>query len=149
MSHPSRRDWRPPQPAVRNAADRRDLELAELLEDSRRHRFRGALERLLQTVDGRIVLAALIRRAGVMRSIWDPSSAIHYNAGRQDYGHELVADVIGIDGGDLYDVMERAERQWSKSEQQQINAHHARRDRRGTEPAAGQARTSEDEDHDG
>lgn len=65
--------------------------MSQLEKQQRREvqRLRRAYRQVLATVDGRAVLADLIQRAGVDRSIYSQSAAIHYNAGRQDFGHEL------------------------------------------------------------
>jgi hypothetical protein len=94
--------------AVRNAADPRQVRFAERLE-------------------GRVVMATLIRRAGVYKSIWHPSSEIHYNAGRQDYGHELMADLVRLSGEETYQLMEREEWAWTKHQQATIDAAHTAR----------------------
>ncbi len=117
---------RPPSSLVKNAADPRQVKFAAEFERRQLERLSSALHSVLNTVEGRIVFAELIRRAGVYRSIWHPSSEIHYNAGRQDYGHELMADLVRTDE-DLYQLMEREEWAWSKHEQATIEAAHTRR----------------------
>ena len=111
---------------VRNAADPRQVRFAEQLGKRRAERFTQALAAVMNTPEGRIVLAALVRRAGVFKSIWSPSSEIHYNAGRQDYGHELMADLIGLDE-DRFQLMEREEWAWAKAEERTIAAAHTAR----------------------
>lgn len=111
---------------VKNAADPKQVKFAEQFEKRRDERFRAAISAVMGTPDGRVVLAQLIRRAGVYKSIWHPSSEIHYNAGRQDYGHELMADLVAIDE-DLYQLMEREDWAWAKQQQATINAAHTRR----------------------
>lgn len=86
-----------PRADVRNAADRRQVETARRRE-RRLHRERLERYRVtLQTYDGRAVLWDLLERLGVYRSVWDPGARIHYNAGRQDAGHELMATVLEAD----------------------------------------------------
>jgi hypothetical protein len=121
---------RQPSSLVRNAADPKQVKFAEQFEKRRDERFRVAIASVMATQEGRAVLAGLIRRAGVYRSVWSPSSEIHYNAGRQDYGHELMADLVAVDE-DLYQLMEREEWAWAKSQQASISATHTRR---STEP---------------
>lgn len=117
---------RPPSSLVKNAGDPRQVKTAELFEKRRIERHRNAVAAVLGSLEGRIVFAQLIRRAGVYRSIWHPSSEIHYNAGRQDYGHELMAELVDVDEN-LYQLMEREEWAWAKREQASIEATHTRR----------------------
>jgi len=111
---------------VRNAADPRQVRFAAQVEQRREERFANAINDVLSTPAGRIVFAMLIRRAGVYKSIWHPSSEIHYNAGRQDYGHELMADLIRTNE-ESYQLMEREEWAWLKQQQQSTDAAHTRR----------------------
>lgn len=112
---------------VRNAADPKQVKFAEQVERRRAQRFFDAMHAVMDTPEGRIVMATLIRRAGVYRSIWHPSSEIHYNAGRQDYGHELMADLVAVDE-QLYQVMEREEWVWNRQQERSVDAAHAQRD---------------------
>jgi hypothetical protein len=112
--------------AVRNAADPRQVRFAERLEKQQAERFARALAGVMSTPEGRIVMANLIRRAGVYKSIWHPSSEIHYNAGRQDYGHELMADLVRL-SEETYQLMEREEWAWAKHQQATIDAAHTAR----------------------
>lgn len=111
---------------VHNAADPKQVRLAERIERARDERFTSAMQRVMNTVEGRIVFAGLIRRAGVYRSIWTRDAAIHYNAGRQDYGHELMADLVRLDER-LYQQMERDEWEWMRRQNATIDAAHTRR----------------------
>lgn len=127
----------PQHPAVRNAANPREVRAAQLLEERREDRYQGALKAVMQTEAGRVVMAHLIRRAGVMRSIWDQSSAVHYNAGQQDFGHHIVADLVVLEEGTLYQRMEREAWDWNRREQREINATHT----------SGRARTQEGDEN--
>jgi hypothetical protein len=111
---------------VKNAADPKQVKFAEQVERRRTERFAQALAAVMKTPEGRTVMAQLIRRAGVYMSIWDPSARIHYNAGRQDYGHELMADLVGIDE-ETYQIMEREEWNWNKQQERAIDAAHTSR----------------------
>lgn len=111
---------------TRNAADPSQVRTAERLEKRRQERFARALAATINTVEGRIVFAELLRRAGVYRSIWHPSSEIHYNAGRQDYGHELMATLTDL-SLDHFLKMEQEEWAWLRQEQATTDAAHASR----------------------
>lgn len=106
---------------ARNAADPRQVRFFERLDRRREERFSVALATILNTVEGRTVIAGLIRRAGVNKSIWHPSAEIHYNAGKQDYGHELMADVIRV-SEDAWQLMEREQWAWTKQVEREIAA---------------------------
>ncbi len=109
------------RPLTQNAADPQQVKFAERKEKARARRFEGALRAVLSTPEGRIVCWELIRRARVFESIWDPSAKIHYLAGRQDYGHELLATLLGVDE-EAYLLMERECRAWERSEAREIAA---------------------------
>lgn len=111
---------------MQNAADPKQVKFAEQVTRRRVERFENALWNVMNTVDGRIVFEGLIRRLGVMRSIWDQSARIHYNAGQQDAGHEIVADLIRVDEG-LYDKMQAEARAWMKQQERSIDAVHTAR----------------------
>ncbi len=125
----------PPRALVENAADPQQVRFAAEFERRHHERFETAMRNVLASQDGRIVLAALIRRAGVYRSIWHPSSEIHYNAGKQDYGHELMADLVRIDE-EKYQLMEREAWAWAKHEQHVIESAHLARRRSAQPPGA-------------
>lgn len=92
-----------------NAADPQQVKYAARKEAQRAARFLDALRSVLRMPEGRIVCWELLARAGVFRSIWDPSARIHYNAGKQDYGHELLGVLLEADEV-LYVLMEREAR---------------------------------------
>lgn len=53
--------------------------------------------RVFGTDDGLMVLDELLDRCGVMDSIFETSSKIYSNAGRQELGVEIVADILKAD----------------------------------------------------
>lgn len=98
-----------------NAADPRHVAFAARKERRRDETLRHALQLVLSTPPGRFVLWGLLERAGVYRSVWDASAKIHYNAGRQDFGHELL-DLITTADEEGYLLMEREARARARSE---------------------------------
>lgn len=62
------------------ARRRRDLEIADV-------------KAVLDTEAGKRLMWRLLEEASVFESIWDPSSKIHYKAGKQDFGHFLLAEI--------------------------------------------------------
>lgn len=103
------------RPGQRSASDPRQVKHAERKDRQRRERFDDALRAVLAEASGRLVLWELLTRAGIYRSIWDPSARIHYNAGRQDFGHELLASILEADE-EGYLLMEREQRGRARTE---------------------------------
>jgi hypothetical protein len=61
---------------------------------------------VIQTPEGRALLYHLAQLAGVGKSCWEQSARIHYNAGRQDFGLELLRDVRLV-SEELFELMHR------------------------------------------
>jgi hypothetical protein len=117
---------------VRNAADPEQVNRARRKDRDRVRVFSGNLRAVMQTDYGRAVMWELVERAGVYRSVWSPNSEIHYKAGRQDYGHELLAEIIEADEG-LYMTMEREARERARREARGTDAAHTAPASRGGE----------------
>jgi hypothetical protein len=113
-----------PRAQVRNAGDAKQVQHAARVEKRRAELFGGALRSVMSSPAGRLVFWELLRRAGVYRSIWDNSARIHYNAGRQDFGHEIMAELLAS-GEDLYLVMETEARALVRRENAETEAVHA------------------------
>lgn len=112
----------PPRTLQRNAADPEQVKHAERKARQHAERFAESLQAVMQMPAGRFVLWVLLERAGIYRSVWDASgSRITYNAGKQDYGHELLASMLEADE-DAYQLMEREMRAWLKSEARETAA---------------------------
>lgn len=114
---------RQPSSMVRNAADPQQTKRAARIERRREERDAADLVAGMQTSEGRRMLWTRIKKCGVFQSVWEPSAKIHYNAGRQDVGHELLADVINA-SPDLYSLMEREARELQRREHMEIEAGH-------------------------
>lgn len=114
------------RPTVRNASDPKQVAFARRRERDTDARWLAALRETLSTPAGRHVIWSLLRRAGIYNSIWDPSSRVHYNAGRQDYGHELLAECLRA-SEDLYELMEREARQQARADARETDAVHTQR----------------------
>lgn len=119
--------------AVRNAADPVQVRRAGKKDQDKGELFRAALVAVMGTVPGRAFVWGLLERAGVYQSIWSPNAEIHYRAGRQDYGHELMADVLAADE-ELFLQMEREARGRVKKDNAEIDA--------AATPASDQEQTS-------
>lgn len=112
-----------PRAEVRNAADPQQVKRAARRQQRREERRIDNFRTVLGTVAGRAVFWHLLEAAGVFRSIWHNSAQIHYNAGRQDFGHELIATLLEADE-ELYQIMEREMRALAKRDALEVDAGH-------------------------
>lgn len=112
---------------VRNAADPQQVKRAARKQREADEDRIAAIRVVLQTVEGRRVFWDLLSAAGVFRSIWHPSAEIHYNAGRQDFGHEMMADLLLADE-DAWELMQREARARQRQEDRETDAAHAAAD---------------------
>jgi len=110
-----------PRALVKNAADEKQVRHAQRKEKQRSERFEHALRAVMATPQGRVVMWELLTRAGIYRSVWEASARIHYNAGKQDYGHELLATLIDVDEA-AYQLMEREMRAFDRNEARETAA---------------------------
>jgi hypothetical protein len=62
-------------------------------EESRRQELDDIIT-VLGTISGRRLMWRLMEKCKTFSSIWDPSAKIHYNAGKQDLGHFIMAEII-------------------------------------------------------
>lgn len=93
---------------VRNAADPQQVRRGARVANRRRERELNDLRAVLATAEGRRVVWRLLEHCHVFASIWDPSSRIHYQAGRQDVGHYLMAEIAAADDDALLVLMRDA-----------------------------------------
>lgn len=110
---------------VRNAASPDQVKRAARKERDAAEFARAALVQVLATPAGRIVMWDLLERAGVHRSIFHPSSQIYYLAGRQDFGHELLAALLDADE-QAYLLMEAEARARQRRDNVATDAAHTR-----------------------
>lgn len=87
--------------SVRNAADEAQVKEASNKEKRGREREIDDLVSILSTKHGRRFYWRMLTECKTYHSIWEPSAKIHYNAGRQDVGHFLMAEAIAA-SPDLY-----------------------------------------------
>lgn len=91
----------------RNAGDRKEQAQLERLTRRRERRWIADLGATMATPEGRAVVWGLIERAGVFRSAFNPHGSVaSYNLGRQDFGHEMIAEILKL-GNEPYLAMER------------------------------------------
>ena len=109
---------------VQNAADADQVKRAGRKERRTEEMRLAAYQTVLRTPEGRLVFWDLLTRAGIFQSVFHPSeSVVTYNAGRQDFGHELMARLLQADE-DSYQLMEREARQRAKREMIENEAAH-------------------------
>lgn len=108
---------------VRNAADREQVTRAGRREREREVRRLAIIRGVLETTSGREFCWNLLTAAGVFKSVWHSSALIHYNSGRQDFGHELMADLIRADEG-AYELMNREARERARRANAETEAAH-------------------------
>lgn len=102
--------------AVRNAADRQQVTRADRAEKRIAERFQDSLRAVMSTTDGRLVVWSYLGKFGVYRGVYaDNPQRMAYDAGRQQCGHDLLADVLAA-GEDFYQVMEREMRALANAE---------------------------------
>lgn len=107
----------------RNAADPKEQAALERLERRREKRWLANLGTVMSTPEGRAVVWELLGRAGVFRSIFNTHGGIiNYNAGRQDFGHELIAELLKL-GHEPYLAMEREGRDATARDQIEAQSH--------------------------
>ena len=108
--------------AQTNAADRRQVDWARRSDRQRLAETQVAYRETLQHPAGRRVLWDILSRAGIYRSVMDADpSRVFYNAGRQDFGHELLADLTALDESG-YLLMESEARARAATEERAASA---------------------------
>lgn len=112
-----------PRAEVRNAADPEQVKRADRRSKRKDSIRRDMFAAVMATTEGRFVMWELIVAAGVYRSIWDNSARIHYNAGRQDFGHELLATLLDADERS-YLAMESEARARARKDAVEVEAGH-------------------------
>jgi hypothetical protein len=108
---------------VRNAADPQQVKRAARKDRDREALLSEALRATLSQPAGRFVLWDLLERAGVFTSVFAMNQQIYYNAGRQDFGHELLALLVACDE-DLYTLMEKEARDRKARDNRATDASH-------------------------
>lgn len=93
---------------VRNASDGAQVRRGARLEVRRRERELNDWRAVLATAEGRRVIWQLLEHCKVFTSIWDPSSRMHYQAGVQDVGHYVMAEIAEADDDALVLLMREA-----------------------------------------
>lgn len=90
---------------VKNAADPKQVRLAERKEKDARELELSDLRELLKTEPGRRFVWRVLGHCQLFSDIWDPSSRIHFNAGVQHVGNWLTAEIIAANEESFFLMM--------------------------------------------
>ena len=93
------------RPNVKNAADPEQVEKAAKKVGLARENELADLKAVLAMPQGRRLLWRLLTHCSVFESIWHPSALIHANAGRQDVGHFIMAEITEANEDALFQMM--------------------------------------------
>lgn len=107
---------------TKNAGDPESVKNAARVETDRERRFGIVMKTILALPEGRELIWLFLRGAGIYENVFhrDPG-VMAFNAGRQNWGQKLLADVLDIDS-EAYLVMEREARDRETREAAAIDA---------------------------
>ena len=97
-----------PKALVKNAADVDQVKNAKIKEKMGREQELADVKEVLSTRGGRRFLWRLLGQCKVHGSIWENSAKIHYNAGQQDVGHRIMAEIIEANEESYFQMMREA-----------------------------------------
>lgn len=81
-----------------NAGSEKCVKKMASREERLRHRQMDDLAVVLSSIHGRRLLWRILVECGTFKSVHHPSgSQVYYNAGKQDLGHFVMSEVIGVD----------------------------------------------------
>lgn len=93
---------------VKNAADEGQVKEAEGKVKRGRESELNDLRAILSQPQGRRFVWRLMGHCRVNASVWEASAKIHYNAGQQDIGHFVMAEVIAAGEQFYFQMMKEA-----------------------------------------
>lgn len=108
--------------AVRNAADPQQVKDAGRRDKRHAAWFVDNLRAVMGAPFGRALMWELLGKARIYASVFhrDPG-LMAYNSGRQDFGHQLLAEIIAADAA-LYLLMEREARERDQRDNAAVDA---------------------------
>lgn len=74
---------------------------------------RDDLKAVLSSRQGRRWVSRLLEATRVLQSVWDPSSRIHWLAGRQDLGNEILRGILELDPNIYLDMLKESKEEQS------------------------------------
>jgi hypothetical protein len=101
-------------PEVKNAADAVQVKAAAEKELRGRERDMNDLRHVLNDVRGRRFVWKLLGHCRTFESIFEASAKIHYNSGRQDVGHYLLAEIGEANEEALFVMMRESQKENGK-----------------------------------
>lgn len=117
---------------VKNAADKRQVDAAGRAQKRREADELADLRVMLSTPEGRRVAWRVLAYCKTFSDIWDASSRIHFNAGQQNVGHWLLAEINAADEEKFFEMM-RENKAREKREQEVAEALRAAREKSTSE----------------
>ncbi len=93
---------------MQNASDEGEAKSAGSKVKLNRDTELNDLRFILQSKEGRRFLWKLLSKCRVFSSIWEPSAKIHYNAGSQDLGHFIQAEIVTASQERYFEMMTEA-----------------------------------------
>jgi hypothetical protein len=100
---------------VRNAADESQVKRASDKQENERDFELSDLQFVMSSPAGRRFVWRMLGHCKVFETVWDNSARIHYNAGKQDIGHWLMAEVGAADEDSLFLMMKEAKQRELKN----------------------------------
>lgn len=96
------------KPLISNAADESQVKNTATKVKLTRDSELNDLRFLLSTSQGRRFFWRFLSHCRVFGSVWEQSAKIHYNAGKQDIGHFLQAEIVEADQDMYFKMMTEA-----------------------------------------
>lgn len=90
---------------IRNLADADKVSSANARIKEKRRQELNDLRTVLGNESGRRLVWRLLEECKTFGSVWENSAKIHYNAGRQDLGHFIMAEIVEADENLLFKLM--------------------------------------------
>ena len=90
---------------VKNAADPKQVKAAKQKEKSKEEQFLIDIQDIMKLPAGRRFMWEILGECKTFGSVWESSARIHYNSGRQDLGHWLMAQLNEADEGLFLEMM--------------------------------------------
>lgn len=99
---------------VGNAGSKQQVEKAKTTERIERDQQLDDLNSILNTEGGRRFLWRVLDHLGVFKSVFEPNSRIAYNAGLQDAGHFILAEIVEAQPEALLTMMKESQERAKK-----------------------------------
>lgn len=101
-----------------NAADPAQVRGAARRVRRQEERERADLVHVAGTIAGRRFLMRCLDRCHIHETVWDPSVRIHFNAGEQNIGLWLMAQIHGADAETLFTMMREKDAEARREQQE-------------------------------